>query len=423
MRRHATRVPGQSEAMGRFDPQARAVERGVRSMSERTAPWLILVALLCSCASPAATPTPSPTSTSRPLALAPTSTSVPTLRPSPVPTSTRTPLPTSTPSPSPSPTSTPLPSPSPTALRTWPNDFQLGAVVRDISAHSELMAASGMTWVRYIAWHGHPADSLIADAHSSGLRVLLTAVGDGERAYDPDYQEEFVASLASMAEQGADAIEVWNEPNIPRDIADIDPGRYTALLCEAYKAVKAANPATLVISGAPAPADYYGGCTSEGCDDVPWLRALVEAGAAECIDFIGAHFNSGATRPSEDTGHPVSAGHHWWYFWPIVEAYYEALGGTRSLAFTALGYLSPEGYGDPPGPFAWAKDTTTSDQAAWTAEAVQMSFESDKVGMIIIWNLDETSWEGMDVRAGYALIRQDGLCPSCEALQELLLQR
>ena len=385
---------------------------------------LLIAVLVCGCSTPEAPPSVSLTATSIRPTPVPISTGFPTSTPSPLPTSTRTPLPTLTPSPSPSPTLTPVPSPTATPLPTWPSDFQLGAAVRDTSANSELMAASGMRWVRYLAWHGHPADSLIADAHSSGLRVLLTAVGDGERAYDPDYQEQFVAFLVSMAEQGADAIEVWNEPNIDREAAVVDPSRYTQLLCAAHTAVKAANPDTLIISAAPAPTGWFGGCTPTGCDDLPWLEGVAEAGAGECLDLVGARHTSGATSPDAKSGHPASAGyHHSWYFKGTVEAYSDAFGGTRPLAFTSFGYLTSEGYGDMPAPFAWAKDIKIADQAAWIAEAVHMSFESEKVSMIIIWNLDETSWEGMDVRAGYALIRQDGTCPACDALQELLVQR
>ena len=304
----------------------------------------------------------------------------------------------------------------------------MGAFVDDIPGHNELMLANGMTWTaRRVRHNGENRanETSIELAHDNGLRILLTVTGDGQRAYESDYQATFTSFLASLAQQGADAIEVWNEPNLDREMAVVDPTQYTALLCASYTAIKEANPETLVISGAPAPTGFFGGSTSTGCDDLPWMQGLVEAGAAECLDFVGVHHTIGATSPNEETGHPIGIGHYTYYFQPMVERYDEAFGGARPLAFTMFGYLSPEGYDKVPQWIAWAADTTVAEQTEWTVQAVQMSIESDKVGMIIIWNLDSTGWGGEhdDIRAGWALIRQDGSCPTCEALHELLLQQ
>jgi arabinogalactan endo-1,4-beta-galactosidase len=54
---------------------------------------------------------------------------------------------------------------------------------------------------------------------------------------------------------GADAIEIWNEPNLGREWPEgqISGGNYTNLLRQASAAIKATNPGTIVISGALAP--------------------------------------------------------------------------------------------------------------------------------------------------------------------------
>lgn len=385
-----------------------SIRRILQWVSAVTLTILVMAGCSGTQAGPTATPAP----------LITTSTPTPVL-PSATPTST--PLPTSTP------TATPTLTPSPTPLPTWSRGFQLGAFVDDIPGHNELMLANGMTWTaRQVRYSGESRanEASIELAHDNGLRILLAVTGDGQRAYESDYQATFVSFLASLAQQGADAIEVWNEPNLDREMAVVDPAQYTALLCASYTAIKEANPETLVISGAPAPTSFFGGCTLAGCDDLPWMQGLAEAGAAECLDFIGVHYITGATSPNEETGHPIGD-HYTYYFHPMVERYDEAVGGAHPLAFTTFGYLSPEGYDEVPQWFAWSKDTTIAEQAEWTVEAVRMSIESDKIGMIIIWNLDSADWGGEynDVRAGWALIRQDGSCPACEALHELLLQQ
>jgi len=255
------------------------------------------------------------------------------------------------------------------------------------------------------------------------LRIVLRAIEDEGLITHSDYQTEYVSFLVSLAEQGADAIEVGNEPNIGWNAEILTPAEYTALLCEAYSAIKEANPNTLVISGAPMPSAYFGGCSPTGCDDLTWLQGLAEAGAADCLDFIGARHIEGATAPGEESGHPVGNVHHSWYFWPTVERYYEIFGGTRRLAFTMFGYLSPGGYGKLPDAFLWAANTTAANQAAWISEAVQLSIGSGKVGMIVIYNMDSTEWGGYRIGGGYAIMRPNDSCPTCEALRQLLSQQ
>jgi hypothetical protein len=268
------------------------------------------------------------------------------------------------------------------------------------------------------------ASDFVAQAHSEGLKAFVTVTGDWERAYDSGYRAEYVAALADLAAAGADAIEVWDGPNTLSSVPVVDPAEYAALLCEAHAAIKEANPGTTVISGAPAATASVGDCTPERCGDVLWLEALLAEGAFECADMVGARYTSGATGPSATAGHPSGLEHPSFYFLPTLSRYAGASGGDRPLAFSQFGYLSPQGYGDPPSAFWWAVDTSALDQAEWTTEAVLMASGGGRVGMLIIWNLDYTDWGGDfdSVQAGYALIRHNGECPTCDALAVALAQ-
>ena len=196
-----------------------------------------------------------------------------------------------------------------------------------------------------------------------------------------------------------------------------------AELSESYEAVKEANPATLVVSGPPAPTDSAG-CSEEGCGDAAWLEALAAEGAFECADFVGARYTVGATDPSTSIGHPSGLEHHSFYFQPMIRRYYEAAGAETPLAFSQFGYLSPEGYGALPDAFWWAGGTSAAHQAGWTTEAVQMAAGSPMVGMVMIWHLDAADWGGDydTVRGGYGLIRPDGNCLACEMLRQAYLE-
>jgi hypothetical protein len=302
--------------------------------------------------------------------------------------------------------------------------FELGGHVRDMGLpHGNRMHYAGMNWAKVQVHYGQDASGIVAGSHANGFKVQLSALGSPGMVTQPGFEQDFANWVAGLAAAGADAIEVWNEPNIDREwqIGHISPQAYTTLLCAAYRAIKAANPNVAVISAAPSPTGFFGGCSPNGCDDAPWMAGLRDAGAAQCMDYIGAHHNAGATSPSARIGHPANPGdpHHSWFFLPQTELYYSTFGGARKLFYTEMGYASQEGVAPFSDMFGWARGTNNAQQAAWLAEAVQLSVNTGMVRCIIVWNIDFVRY-GADPQDGYAIVRPDGSCPACESLHNLL---
>jgi len=311
--------------------------------------------------------------------------------------------------------------------------FELGGHIMQGFAYADYMRSAGMTWVKEQVRYPNDPSGVIAAAHANGFKIQLSALGESGMVTQGGFEDAIAQWVAGMAAAGADAIEIWNEPNLDREWAysAMTPQNYTNLLCRAYAAIKGANPGTKVISAAPAPTGAFGGggCIDLGggqkqcgIDDIPWLQGLANAGAANCMDYIGAHHNSGATAPSATSGHPAdpASTHHSWFFLPQTRAYYSIFGGSRKLFYTELGYVSPEGYGAIPGPFAWAAGTTVAQQAQWLGEVVTLSRQTGMVANVIVWNVGATCY-GMcggvpDPQAGYNIIRPDGSCPACATL-------
>ena len=330
------------------------------------------------------------------------------------------------PTPTPAPTNTPAPTPEggaappPAAPPPAPSGgFELGGHIRSWDYLGE-MGYAGMNWVKLQVHYGQDASGMVAAAHGNGFKIQLSALGDKGMVNKSNFHNDYGAWVAGMAAAGADAIEVWNEPNIEHEwpLGQIDPGAYTQLLCASYNAIKSANPGTAVISAAPAPTGYFGGCSVNGCDDLPWLQGMYNAGAANCMDYIGAHHNAGATSPSARSGHPADGGggHHSWYFLPQTELYYATFGGTRKLFYTEMGYASQEGVPTFSDWFGWARGIDNAEQAAWLAESVTLSRTTGMVRCIIVWNLDFGRY-GDDPQDGFAIIRPDGSCPACSSLR------
>jgi hypothetical protein len=172
----------------------------------------------------------------------------------------------------------------------------------------------------------------------------------------------------------------------------------------------------MVVSGAPAPTGYFGGCSGAGCDDNHFIAGMARAGAANYMDCIGLHYNEGIVPPNWTSGDPRgNSTHYTRYYNTMVSTYYNAFGGRRPLCFTELGYLSPEGYGPLPAGFDWASNVTQAQQTAWIDQVVSMARYSGRVRLLIIWNIDFANY-GADPMAGFALIRPGGDCPACRAL-------
>jgi len=312
--------------------------------------------------------------------------------------------------------------PAPVA-RTGPvSGFSYGGHIQQLSDQTvNAMRSAGMTWIKVQVRYGQGQDpasvgGIIADAHNKGFRILLGVVGYPSELNNNNYFNDYANFVSSAAILGADAIEIWNEPNIDREWpgGQISPSRYTELLAISYNTIKSLAPNTMVISGAPAPTGFFGGCGGGGCDDAPFIQGMAAAGAANYMDCVGVHYNEGIVPPTQNSGDPRSE-HFTRYYGGMVNTYYNAFGRSRPLCFTELGYLTPEGYGGLPASFGWAGNTSIGEQAAWLDSAVSLAANSGIVRLLIVWNVDFNNY-GDDPMAGYALIRADGSCPACSAL-------
>ncbi len=95
--------------------------------------------------------------------------------------------------------------------------------------------------------------------------------------------------------------EIWNEPNIAAFWATgPDAGAYTYLLVNAYKAIKAVQPAATVIVGGPSPA---------GIPFATWVQQMYAAGAAGHFDAMALHPYAMPSLPSAGILSQVSAVH------------------------------------------------------------------------------------------------------------------
>jgi hypothetical protein len=74
-----------------------------------------------------------------------------------------------------------------------------------------------------------------------------------------------------------------------------------------------------------------------------------------------------------------------------------------------------------PGNFGWAANTTVAQHAQWLGETVALARSDSRVRMIIVFNVDFTTYDTQsDPQAGYAILRPDGSCPACGTLRNAM---
>ena len=329
------------------------------------------------------------------------------------------PLPGGAPSAAPPAAEPPPVAPPPAALPPI-TGFALGGQTHTL-AHPDIMRAAGMTWVKFQQkWvpGADPAEvaGRIQAGHAQGFRVLISITG-------PLYPSSidfngFTNYVKGVALLGADAIEIWNEMNLNREwpSGQVNPSSYVNnMLAPAYRVIKSVNPNTIVIAGALAPTGVNSG--NDIWADDRYLAGMRDAGAANFMDCIGVHHNAGATSPDATTGHPAApgGGHYSWYFGPTFNVYAGTFPNTP-LCYTELGYVSPQGYPPIAANFSWGAGNTVAEHAEWLGRAVQILRQSNRARLVIIFNVDITTYAPDDPQAGYAILRPDGSCPACGTL-------
>lgn len=350
----------------------------------------------------------------------------PTITPSPTPIPSPTPVPRpaviAAPAEAPSAPAAPrfaaVPPPPPGSI-----SIELGGHVLSTSSGRTVgaMRSAGMSWMKVQSrfYHHVPPDlsGEIANAHNNGFKILVGTVGNpADLAAGGDaYIHAYTEWLQRIASQGADAIEVWNEPNIDREWprGQISGVAYASMLRSAYQKIKQVNSATMVISAAPAPTGAENAFPGQVMNDDRWLREMVSGGGLDYLDCVGAHYNEGIVPPDQTSGDPRAGEYYTRYFYGMLNTYFGITG--RPICFTELGYLTADGLPALPDYFNWARDVTLQQQAAWLAQAAALASQSGQVRLFIVWNIDFTHY-GSDPQAGYAIIRPDGSCPACQAL-------
>jgi hypothetical protein len=114
-----------------------------------------------------------------------------------------------------------------------------------------------------------------------------------------DIFADFVATFATRYAGVIDQIIIWNEPNLSFEwgYRPVDPAGYARLLKATYAKAHAANPNVVILVAPLAPTLEPAG-SPNGLNDILYLEAMYQAGAAPYFDALAMH-TYGFTEPPE----------------------------------------------------------------------------------------------------------------------------
>jgi hypothetical protein len=277
----------------------------------------------------------------------------------------------------------------------------------------------GFNWVKFqLPWKnfegGGPGvrnwpDDVVGDLNGNGLNILASIVkapdwarpGNTNLAVegppsDPGAYASFVGEFAARYCGRVQAIEVWNEQNLWYEWGGetLDAARYVRLLAAAYRAIKAACPNMIMVSGAPTPT---GATPPAAIRDTTYLEQMYRAGLRNYSDAIGVH-PSGYGNPPDARFQDWQAGKYGqashvsdpsFYFRNTMEQYRNIMAkygdGNKRLWPTEFGWASTN---SPVAGYEYALYNSEQAQGEYIKRAFEMMRNWGWVGVPFLWNLN-----------------------------------
>jgi len=257
------------------------------------------------------------------------------------------------------------------------------------------------------------ADGVVDEANYRQVKIVARlgkppdwAIRTPANVEDPPFDSAafgtFCGELAARYKGRIVGYQVWNEPNLDREWLGQTPNAaaYVRVLADCSKAIKAADPAAVVISAGLAPT---GTLSPQVIPDEQYLIEMYKAGAAAYYDALGINAPGYKSPPETD---PASMGDARWQAFRHVEdmrAIQVANGdGAKQIAILEMGWTTdtretvpdPKGSGTPiPNGYRWHA-VTEQQQADYLVGAYEYAAKHWRpwVGLMSMIYIPDPSW-------------------------------
>lgn len=259
-------------------------------------------------------------------------------------------------------------------------------------------------------WNFARADEVVSEVQQKGLKLVarLSDAPDwshpslsGHKDQDfvdapPDDLNDWAAFCGAVAGRYRGRIaayQIWNEPNLTREWGNRPPdaAAYVALLAACSRAIRAADPAAIIISAGLAPTGTYDATALP--DDV-YLQAMYDAGFQQYVDVVGANAPGYNNPPHVSPDEAEASGSQRFFTFRRVEDLRQIMvkngDAARQMAILEMGWHTNPGLDDS---YAWyAVDEAT--QARYLVEAYQYAADHWRpwMGLMTTIYFADPSW-------------------------------
>jgi hypothetical protein len=235
------------------------------------------------------------------------------------------------------------------------------------------------------------ADAVMDEADYRGIKVVARlgkppdwairqgTPAPGQPPFDEGAFGKFCGDLAARYKGRIVAYQVWNEPNLHREwlFHPPDAAAYVKVLAACNAAIKAADPAAVVITAGLAPTGTH---SPQATPDDIYLLQMYAAGAANHYDVLGVNAPGLHLPPEAPPDDPRTDGQRWQVFRRVedMRAIMVAQGeGHKQVAILETGWTTdtretiPGPDGTPiPNPYRWHA-VSEADQARYLVAAYE----------------------------------------------------
>jgi polysaccharide biosynthesis protein PslG len=269
-------------------------------------------------------------------------------------------------------------------------------------------------------------DPFVRRANAAGVKLLYSVVAvpawarqDGSSSGPPNNVEDFARFMAAMAARykgQVQAWEIWNEQNMSGEWSlPIDACSYVKLLKAVAPRVKAADPATIVITGALTPTGVMD--PNGAIDDAVYLDQMYkcDGGAFKTLgNAVGAHATGYNNAPedwidSHSVDTPGFKDHESFYFKRVWQLHDVMLknGDARQMWLTEYHW----GAADPlvPAGYEWTTHLDEATVAGFFVRSIGMMKAEPWIAGFFIWNLNFRTIEDYHTRetAIFGILNED----------------
>ena len=264
------------------------------------------------------------------------------------------------------------------------------------------------------------------------IQILLRVEANASHYNNLNAFGDSVSRLAKSQKGYIDAYEIGNEPNLDasygwggEDKVSPNAAHYTAVLCEAYTRIKAADPDAIVVSAGLAPTgrvfgnwEGHPGHNGWYQDEREFFKEFLRAGGGNCLDAVGYHpfgfsanFDVEPDMGSVDPDYNCTNG----FCFRGVEKFYEIM--------VAEGYGDKKVWGTE---FGWLVQPPTEcmDDAGWQDRKWQIVTEEEQAKNLVgAYTYATENWPWMEALFIFNLnFNYRGDLPECEQMRFYAVQ-